>query len=132
MRIRIDLLITEFNRGGPLQDLILRYIHALITQISQSAACNRFHSVEERLCRWLLISHDRMKSGTIHLTQETLSYMLGATRPNVTSAAISLKRDGLIDYHHGAIRVLDRKGLERAACECYRVVIKEVGIFRAA
>lgn len=132
MRVRIDLLTNEFNRGDPLQDLLLRYIHALISQISQSAACNRFHSIEERLCRWLLISHDRIKSNTLQLTQEALSHMLGATRPNVTSAAISLRGTGLINYHHGSIRILDRQGLERAACECYRVITKEIGSFRAA
>lgn len=132
MRVRADVLVREFNRGGPLQDLTLRYLHALITQISQSAACNRFHTVGERLCRWLLISHDRVNSNTITLTQEALAHMLGATRTNITEAAAALKRAGLIDYHRGSIRVVDRRGLEKAACECYRVVTEEIGSLRAA
>jgi len=132
MRIRSDVLVKEFNRGGPLHDLLLRYIHTLITQISQSAACNRFHTVEQRLCRWLLISHDRVKADTLHLTQEALSHMLGATRTNVTSAAVNLRRAGLIDYRRGKIEIRDRKGMKKAACECYRIVTEEIGCLRAA
>src|SRR5258705_12617542 len=104
MRVRVNILLKEFRREGPLQDLVLRYIHALISQISQSAACNRFHTIEERLCRWLLISRDRINSDTLHLTHEALSHMLGAARPNVTAAAIGLRTAGLIDYHHGRIQ----------------------------
>lgn len=132
MRVRVEVLVKEFNRGGPLQDMLLRYLHALITQISQSAACNRFHTIEQRLCRWLLISHDYVKSDTLALTQESLSHMLGATRTNVTEAANNLKRAGLIHYRRGDIQIIDRQGLEKAACECYRIVTKEIGRLRAA
>ncbi len=132
MRVRIDVLIREFNRDGPLHDMMLRYVHALISQISQSAACNRFHKIEERLSRWLLISHDRAMSDTLELTHEALSHMLGATRPNVTAAANKLKDAALIDYRRGNIQIIDRRGLEESACECYRVVTEEIGCFRAA
>lgn len=132
MRVKVEVLVKEFNRGGPLQDKLLRYLHALITQISQSAACNRFHTVKERLCRWLLISHDCVRSDTLVLTQESLSHMLGATRTNVTAAANNLKRTGLIHYRRGDIQIIDRQGLEKAACECYRIVAKEIGCLRAA
>ena len=132
MRVRIDVLIKEFNRDGPLHDMMLRYVHALISQISQSAACNRFHQIEERLSRWLLTSEDRAMSETLQLTHEALSHMLGATRANVTAAANNLKRAGLIDYHRGSIQIVDRQGLEKAACECYRVITEEIGCFRAA
>jgi CRP-like cAMP-binding protein len=132
MRVRVDVLINEFNRDGPLRDLVLRYVQALIWEISQSAACNRFHTVEQRLCRWLLTSHDRIKADNVQLTQEALSHMLGATRPNVTDAAINLRSAGLIDYHHGNIQILDLVRLERAACECYRTVADEIGSFNAA
>jgi CRP-like cAMP-binding protein len=132
MKVRTDILINEFSRGGLLHDMILRYIHSLISQISQSAACNRFHTIEQRLCRWLLISHDRVKSDTLHLTHEVLSHMLGATRANVTTAAANLRRTGLIDYSRGSIQIADRQGLEVAACECYRLVTEMIGCFRAA
>lgn len=132
MRISTSVLIREFDRGGPLQTLTCRYLHALISQISQSAACNRFHTVEERLCRWLLISHDRVKADALPLTQEVLSHMLGATRTNVTEAAAHLKRAGLIDYRRGNIQVVDRQGLESTACECYRVVTAEISSLRVA
>jgi CRP-like cAMP-binding protein len=132
MRVRVDVLVNEFNRDGPLRDLILRYVQALIWQISQSGACNRFHSVEERLCRCLLTTHDRTRTENVQLTQEALSHMLGATRPNVTDAAINLRSAGLIDYHHGNIQILDRAKLERAACECYRTIADEVRSFNVA
>jgi CRP-like cAMP-binding protein len=132
MRARAELFAREFNRGGPLQDIVLRYIHALITQIAQSAACNRFHTVEERLSRWLLISHDRIKSDTLHLTQEALSHMLGATRTNVTAAANALKKKRVIDYRRGDITIIDRKRLEAIACECYKIVTAEIDYLRAA
>jgi CRP-like cAMP-binding protein len=122
MRIRPDVLVSEFARAGPLQDMLLRYVHSLICQISLSAACNRFHSLEQRLCRWLLISHDRVKSDHLPLTQEALSHMLGATRPNVTARAITLRKAGLLNYQHGRIQILDREGIESGACECYRVM----------
>src|ERR1043165_3688125 len=127
MRVRINILIKEFDRGGPLQDMMLRYLHSLITQISQSAACNRFHTVEQRLCRWLLISHDRVKANTLQLTQEALSHMIGASRTNITEAAYKLKAGGLIQYRRGDIQVIERQGIEKAACECYRIVTEEIG-----
>lgn len=131
-RVKREVLVEEFNCGGQLQDLVLRYLHFLITQVAQSAACNRFHTNEQRLCRWLLIAHDRVKSDTLHLTHEAVSHMLGATRANVTSAAINLKRAGLIDYHRGNIEIVDREGLKTSACECYHHVIEVIGSFRAA
>jgi CRP-like cAMP-binding protein len=132
MCVRAEVLMKEFSRDGPLQDILLRYIHSLICQISQSAACNRFHTIDQRLCRWLLISHDRAKSDNLPLTQEALSHMLGSSRTNVTKAATALKRAGLIQYRHGNIQVVDRRGVKRLACECYRVITEEIGRFRAA
>jgi len=132
LRVRADFFTKEFRRDGPFQDIVLRYIHALIMQISHSAACNRFHTVEQRLSRWLLISHDRITSNTLHLTQEALSHMLGASRTNVTEAANSLRRKGIVDYHRGDIRIIDRQKLEAVACECYRTVCAEIDCIRAA
>ena len=132
MRVSPEVLVNEFKREGPLQDILLRYVHSLICQISQSAACNRFHTIEQRLCRWLLMSHDRVKTPTLPLTQEALSHMLGATRTNVTKAATLLKKARLIQYRHGDIQILNRVGLEKLSCECYRVVTEEIGAFRAA
>jgi len=132
MRIRTTVLIEEFGRGGPLRDLTLRYTHSLILQISQSAACNRFHSIQQRLCRWLLVARDRVKSDTLHLTQEALSHMLGANRTNVTAAAQILKSAGLIEYSRGSIRILDRNELQSAACECYHAVNAHLGYSHAA
>lgn len=131
-RIKGETLRREFNRGGKLQDLLLRYTHTLLTQVAQSAACNRFHTVEERLCRWLLISRDRVQTDTLQLTQEFLSHMLGVPRTSVTMIAGSLQRDGLIRYSRGKITILDPGGLETASCECYRVVREEIGHFLAA
>lgn len=124
-RLRADVLRAEFDRNGRLQDLLLKYAHALLTQVSQSAVCNRFHTIEERLCRWLLISQDRVQTDTVHLTQEFLSYMLGVPRTGVTLAAGNLQKRRLIGYGRGRITILDRARLERAACECYRVVRAE-------
>ncbi len=132
MRVSVEVLVHEFKRDGPLQEMLLRYLHSLICQISQSAACNRFHRIEERICRWLLISHDRVKSDDLPLTQEVLSHMLGATRTNVTQAAAKLKKAGLIQYRHGHIKILRRPGLEELSCECYRVITEEIGSFQAA
>jgi CRP-like cAMP-binding protein len=122
LRIRGDALREAFDRGGRLQDLLLRYTHSLLTQIAQSAACNRFHTVEERLCRWLLMSRDRVQTDTIPLTQEFLSDMLGVPRTSVTTIAGTLQKDGLITYSRGKIIILDRPRLEAASCECYRLV----------
>ena len=116
------VLLEEFRRGGPCQLLLLRYTQALITQISQTAVCNRLHSVEQRLCRWLLLTHDRIESAELLLTQEFIANMLGGRRESVTRAARRLQEAGLIRYVRGHITVLDRQGLEAASCECYRVV----------
>lgn len=109
-----------------MQGLLLNYTHALITQIAQSAVCNRFHTVEKRLCRWLLTTHDRVDGITLHLTQETISHMLGTPRTRVTLAAGILQDAGLIRYKRGTITILDRHGLEQTACECYRTVAESL------
>jgi len=132
LRLNADILLSEFVRGGPLQEILLRYIHSLLCQIAQSAACNRFHKIEQRLCRWLLISQDRSRSKDLRLTQEALSHMLGASRTNVTKAAAALKAAGLIDYRHGTLRIVNRQRLEKLSCECYRIITEEIGSFRAA
>jgi CRP-like cAMP-binding protein len=115
----------EFARGGPFQHLLLRYTQALITQISQTAVCNRLHSVEQRLCRWLLLSRDRVETDELAMTQEFISNMLGGRRESVTVAAGRLQDAGLIHYSRGHIRILDRGGLEAGVCECYRIVRDE-------
>ncbi|MGH9967386.1 MAG: Crp/Fnr family transcriptional regulator [Pyrinomonadaceae bacterium] len=132
MRIKADVIWAEFKRAGELQDLLLRYTHALITQISQSAVCNRFHTVEKRLCRWLLTAHDRVDGNTFHLTQEIISYMMGTPRTGVTMAASTLQDEGLIRYKRGKITIIDRSGLEEAACECYRIVAETLEHFLTA
>jgi CRP-like cAMP-binding protein len=125
-RMKAKLLQEEFARGGPLQRLLLRYTQALITQISQTAVCNRLHSVENRLCRWLLLSHDRVRSDELAMTQEFISNMLGGRRESVTVAAGRLQDAGLIHYARGHIKILNRKGLEASACECYQIVKDEL------
>jgi CRP-like cAMP-binding protein len=131
LRIKADVIRAEFKRGGRLQDLLLGYTHALITQISQSAVCNRFHTMEKRLCRWLLIAHDRVDGDTFHLTQEIISYMMGTPRTGVTMAAGALQDAGLIRYKRGKITIIDRLGLEQSACECYRIVAESLNHFLA-
>lgn len=118
-------LKQEFNRSGALQHLVLRYTQALLTQMSQTAVCNRHHSVDQQLCRWLLLSLDRLLSNEVVMTQELIANMLGVRREGVTEAAGKLQAAGLIQYKRGHITVLDRPRLERAACECYAVVKKE-------
>jgi CRP-like cAMP-binding protein len=118
-------LKREFERGGELQHLLLRYTQALITQMAQTAVCNRHHSVEQQLCRWLLLSLDRLPSNRVHMTQELIANMLGVRREGVTEAAGKLQHAGVIRYRRGHITVLDRGGLERQVCECYAVVKKE-------
>jgi CRP-like cAMP-binding protein len=124
-RLKAQLLKQEFNRAGPVMHLLLRYTQALITQMAQTAVCNRHHSVEQQLCRWLLLSLDRLSSSELVMTQELIANMLGVRREGVTEAAGKLQRAGLIRYSRGRITVLDRGGLEKEACECYGVVKKE-------
>lgn len=126
MVMKGNVLREEFNRGGNFQVMLLHYAHTLVTQIAQSAACNRFHSVEKRFCRWLLIARDRVKTDTIHLTQEIISQMLGVPRTAVTMTAVRIQKMGLIRYSRGKITILDRKGLESVSCECYRIVAEEI------
>jgi CRP-like cAMP-binding protein len=124
-RLKAQLLKQEFNRAGPVLHLLLRYTQALITQMAQTAVCNRHHSVEQQLCRWLLLSLDRLSSDSLTMTQELIANMLGVRREGVTEAAGNLQRAGLIRYSRGRIEVLDRPGLETAVCECYAVVKTE-------
>ena len=124
-RLKAQLLKDEFNRGGPVQRLLLRYTQALITQMAQTAVCNRHHSVEQQLCRWLLLSLDRLASDKLTMTQELIANMLGVRREGVTDAAGKLQREGLINYSRGRITVLDRPKLEKRSCECYQVVKAE-------
>jgi CRP-like cAMP-binding protein len=125
MRMRVDTFQREVTPETRLYELLLRYIQALISQLSQTVACNRLHSVEERCCRWLLMCHDRVPSNEFFLTQELLSQMLGVRRASVSVVAAILQKAGLITYSRGKIRILDRLGLEAAACECYSVVKTE-------
>jgi CRP-like cAMP-binding protein len=122
LRMTSAHLLKEFRASLPLRQELYRYTHALMAQISQTAACNRFHVVERRLARWLLMTHDRVQSDQFHMTHEFLGHMLGVRRVGVTRAAQALQKGGLIRYSRGDIAVLDRKGLESAACECYKVV----------
>lgn len=124
-RIKARLIMEEFNRNGPLMRLMLRYTQALITQMSQTAVCNRHHSVEQQLCRWLLLTLDRLPSNELTMTQELIAGMLGVRREGITEIAGNLQREGLISYRRGHITVLDRVRLESHACECYAVVKKE-------
>jgi CRP-like cAMP-binding protein len=123
--LNADALKREFDHHSKLQGLLLRYTQALITQTSQTAVCNRHHSVEQQLCRWLLLSLDRLSSNELVMTQELIANMLGVRREGVTEAAGKLQARGLIRYSRGHITVLDRPGLETQACECYAVVKKE-------
>jgi len=124
-RLKANLLMAEFDRAGPVLHLLLRYTQALITQMAQTAVCNRHHSLDRQLCRWLLLSLDRLQSNELVMTQELIANMLGVRREGVTEAAGHLHRAGLIRYQRGHITVLDRAGLERRTCECYAVVRKE-------
>jgi CRP-like cAMP-binding protein len=126
-RLASRRLKDEFNRGGLMQHLLLRYTQALITQMTQTAACNRHHSVEQQLCRWLLLTLDRVATPELIVTQELIANMLGVRREGITAAAGTLQRAGLIRYRRGHITVLERSGLETCVCECYAVVKKELG-----
>jgi CRP-like cAMP-binding protein len=124
-RLKAAFLKKEFDIGGALQHLALRYTQALITQMAQTAVCNRHHSVEQQLCRWLLLSLDRLPGNELIMTQELIANMLGVRREGVTEAAGRLQKDGLIEYSRGRIAVLDRGKLEGRVCECYAVVKQE-------
>jgi CRP-like cAMP-binding protein len=124
-RLSAELVRREFERSMPVMHLLLRYTQALITQMAQTAVCNRHHSVDQQLCRWLLMSLDRLQGSELLMTQELIANMLGVRREGVTEAALKLQRAGVIDYARGRISVLDRKALELRACECYSVVRRE-------
>jgi CRP-like cAMP-binding protein len=124
-RLPADAMKLEFERSGPAMHLLLRYTQALITQMAQTAVCNRHHSLDQQLCRWLLMSMDRLSGDELVMTQELIANMLGVRREGVTEAALKLQRAGLIKYARGHIHVLDRPGLENRCCECYAVVKKE-------
>jgi CRP-like cAMP-binding protein len=126
-RLARHLLKQEFDRAGPVLQLLLRYTQALITQMTQTAVCNRHHSVEQQLCRWLLMTLDRVPSGQLVMTQELVARMLGVRREGITEAAGKLQHAGLIRYRRGHITVLERSGLEARTCECYAVVKAELG-----
>jgi CRP-like cAMP-binding protein len=124
-RLDAQHLKQEFDRAGPVMHLLLRYTQALITQMSQTAVCNRHHSLDQQLCRWLLLSLDRLRGNELQMTQELIANMLGVRREGVTESALKLQAAGLITYSRGRISVLNRPGLEHRSCECYAVVKKE-------
>ncbi|MGM0912924.1 MAG: Crp/Fnr family transcriptional regulator [Pseudomonadota bacterium] len=124
-RLKGQLMKDEFERASTLQHLFLRYTQALITQMAQTAVCNRHHSLDQQLCRWLLLSLDRLPTNELVMTQELIANMLGVRREGVTESAGKLQRAGLISYHRGRIKILDRPGLEERVCECYAVVKRE-------
>ncbi|MEO7062397.1 MAG: Crp/Fnr family transcriptional regulator [Dokdonella sp.] len=124
-RLKARVMMEEFNRAGPVLHLLLRYTQALITQMAQTAVCNRHHSLDQQLCRWLLLSLDRLDSNQLVMTQELIANMLGVRREGVTEAAGRLHKAGVIEYQRGRITVIDRNRLEQRTCECYAVVKKE-------
>lgn len=124
-RLKGQKLRAEFDRHGAFHHLLLRYTQALITQMAQTAACNRHHTIDQQLCRWLLLSMDRVNGDELTMTQELIANMLGVRREGVTEAASKLQRSGVIEYRRGHIRILDRAELERRSCECYAVVKRE-------
>ncbi|MDQ4123223.1 MAG: Crp/Fnr family transcriptional regulator [Acidobacteriota bacterium] len=125
LRIKAEVLREEFKRGGEFQQLIMNYLHRLISQISQSAVCHRFHTVEQRFACWLLISGDRIQTDEFSLTQECISQMLGVPRTNVTMIATQFQDTGVISYRYGKIKIIDHQKLNRVACECYCVIKQE-------
>ena len=125
VRLRRADLLAEFERGGIFHDILLRYTQSLMTQISQTAVCNRLHTIQQQLCRWLLINHDQLPADKLIMTHDLIANMLGVRREGVTNAAGALQAMGIIKYARGTITVLDRKGIERVACECYQVVADE-------
>jgi CRP-like cAMP-binding protein len=124
-RLKAAVLMNEFNRSAPVLHLLLRYTQALITQMSQTAVCNRHHTLDQQLCRWLLLSLDRLQGNELVMTQDLIANMLGVRREGVTMGARTLQKAGLIRYSRGRITVLDRGGLEQSTCECYAVVRRE-------
>jgi len=124
VRCPIELLRSEFEHSEHVRDLFVSYSETLLAQVQQTVACNALHTTEERVCRWLLMMHDRAEGEALPYTHEFLSHMLGTNRKSVTLAALSLQTAGLISYHRGKIQILDRPGLEKASCECY-VVVRE-------
>ncbi len=125
LRLSSQQMMLEFNRAGPVLHLLLRYTQALISQMTQTAVCNRHHSLDQQLCRWLLLSLDRLPGKELVMTQELIANMLGVRREGVTEAAGHLQESGLIEYQRGHITILDRAGLEKRTCECYAVVKRE-------
>jgi CRP-like cAMP-binding protein len=125
LRIDADKVKTEFDRGGAIQDLLLRYVKTIYLEVAQCAACNRLHTLEERLSRWLLTVADRLHSDEFPLTQEFISHMLGVRRSGVTVAASTLSKAGMINYNRGNIKILNREALEASSCECYQVIRNE-------
>ncbi|CAN7635357.1 Crp/Fnr family transcriptional regulator [Bradyrhizobium sp. LjRoot220] len=125
LRLQADVLSSEIDRSATMRIVMLHYAHAFFNQVAQSAACNHFHTVEQRCCRWLLMTHDRVQSERFLLTQEFLGMMLGVRRTSVTTAAGKLRRRKLIDYRRGQVTILNRTGIEDTACECYRVSKRE-------
>ena len=124
-RLKASIMKKEFDRAGPVLHLLLRYTQALITQMAQTAVCNRHHTLDQQLCRWLLLRLDRVQGNQLVMTQELIANMLGVRRGGVTEAALKLQHAGLISYARGHINVLNRKGLEKRSCQCYLVVKKE-------
>jgi CRP-like cAMP-binding protein len=125
LRISAADLVTEFRKNGKLHDSLLRFVHTMFSQVTQTAACNRLHTLDQRLARWLLMIQDRVNGNKFTLTQEFLSRMLGVRRAGVTVAANDLRHSGMIDYHRGDIVIVNRQGLETVSCECYRIVKQE-------
>lgn len=125
LRMKVQVFLRETSNGGILPSLLLRYTQALLRHVSQLTACNNRHSIEQRLCRWLLITHDRIRADQFEITQEFLSQALGVHRQSITLAASNLQRAGVIRYSRGKLTILDRRGLEAASCECYRAVTRE-------
>lgn len=121
-KIKSNLLLDIFNHSRPIEHLLLRYTQALMTQMSQTAVCNRHHTLDQQFCRWLLLSLDRLKTNELNMTQELIANMLGVRREGVTEAASKVQKAGLISYSRGHIIILDRAGLEKRTCECYKVV----------
>jgi len=131
-RIAAKDLIPEFRQNGKLSEMILRFVQSMFTQVAQTAACNRLHTLDQRLARWLLMTHDRSADSKLPLTQEFLSRMLGVRRAGVSVAANSLRQQGVIDYHRGDIVIVDRPGVEGLSCECYKIVKHEYDDYLAS